>query len=232
MMMRTAFIIGILQVFYFQSAAQQDQSFRINSVKGDTGRFYRSVYRYPQFINGYIFFKNQKVASALLNYNRLSGQILFVSTKGDTLEPANPGDIQLVALAQDTFYYYDKTYVELISHYKEGINLFKKETIQYNGTEKKGAYGGYSNTTAANSIDKVSDENDMKKIGVDENVLYVSSSHYYLAGPDHHFLPAGKKNFKKLFPKKEEKLNDYLLKNKLTYNDEKELLALLDYLHN
>ncbi len=58
MMIRTAIIIWLLQVLYFQSAAQQDQSFRVNSVKGDTGRFYRSVYRYPQFVKGYIFFKN------------------------------------------------------------------------------------------------------------------------------------------------------------------------------
>ncbi len=136
------------------------------------------------------------MASALLNYNRLSGQILFVNTKGDTLEPANPGRYTIGGhMHRILFIISTKHMSNSVSHYKEAINLFKKETIQYNGTEKKGAYGGYSNTTAANSIDKVSDENDIKKIGVDENVLYVSSTHYYLAGPDHHFLPASKKKF-------------------------------------
>lgn len=82
-----------------------------------------------------------------------------------------------------------------LHNYGDGINLYKKETIQYNGKEKKGAYGGYSATTAANSVNKVSSENNIEKINVDENSLYVSTTSYYLANPSGRSCPAVKKNF-------------------------------------
>lgn len=230
--MRISIIILLSQLMYFNTQAQKDQSFRMNSVSGDSSGFYRSIYRYPQFKKGYILFKNQNLASALLNYNRLSGQILFINLKGDTLEPADPGSIQSVSISKDTFQYFDKGYIELITHFGGSINLYRKEMIQYNGKEKKGAYGGYSTTTAANSIDKVSNENNIEKIGVDENILYASSTHYYFASPSGNFFSTTKKNLKKLFSQKEKELNEYLAKNKINYNNEQDLLKIIDWLQN
>ena len=227
--MRIIPLIVLAQLMYFHAAAQQDQAFRINSVNADSSGYYRSVYGYPKFTEGYILSSDGKIASALLNYNRLSGQILFIDRKGDTLEFADPGSFRYVAILKDTFYYFDKAYLKLISHYNT-INLYKKETIQYSGKEKKGAYGGYSGTTAANSINKVSDEIDLKKIRVDENILYASSTGYYLGAPGGNYYPAVKKNFKNIFRQKEKQLDDYLAKNKINYRAEADLLRLLDYL--
>lgn len=228
--MRIPIIILLSQLVCFHVAAQRDQSFRVNPVNNDSAGFYRSVYQYPQFTKGYILFKNQNVASAMLNYNRLSGQMLFIDAKGDTLEPADAGNIQYVAISNDTFYYFNKGYIELITHYGGGINLYRKETLQYNGKEKKGAYGGYSTTTAANSIDKISNENNIEKIGVDENSLYASSTYYYISGPDNNFRITNKTNFRKLAKGNETGLNDYLMKNKINYNNETDLVNLLYHL--
>ncbi len=227
--MRTTFILVLTQMLYFHVAAQHDQSFRLNYVNGDSSVFYRSIYLYPQFVEGHIFLKDQKIASGLLNYSRLSGQILFINSKGDTLEFANPETIEYIAIMSDKFRYFDKSFVKLVSH-NNGVNLFKKETIEYTGKEKKGAYGGYSKTTAANAIDKVPDANDLKKIGVDENDIYVSSAHFFLRDRDGTFLPAVKRSFKKLFHKKEKLLNEYLSAKKINFNDEKDLLMFLNYL--
>lgn len=229
MLKRIATIILSAQLLSFHAVAQQGQAFRINSVNADSSGYYRSVYGYPKFTEGSILSSDGKIASALLNYNRLSGQILFIDRKGDTLEFADPGSFRYVTIRKDTFYYFDKAYLKLISHYNT-INLYKKETIQYNGKEKKGAYGGYSGTTAANSINKVSDEIDLKKIGVDENILYASSTLYYLRAPGGKYYAAVKKNFSKMFPHTEKQLNDYLEKNKVTYTNETDLLRLIDYL--
>ncbi len=85
-----------------------------------------------------------------------------------------------------------------MTHYADGINLYKKETIRYTGKEKKSGYGGYSTTTAANSINKVSSENKIEKISVDENALYVPTTTYYLGSPSGKYLLAVKKNFEKV----------------------------------
>jgi hypothetical protein len=229
MLRRITPIIVLTQLLYSHAAAQQDQAFRINSINADSTGYYRSVYSYPEFTEGTILSNDGKIASALLNYKRLSGQILFINSKGDTLEFSDPGSFRYVAISEDTFYFFDKAYLKLISHYNSA-NLYKKEKIEYNGKEKKGAYGGYSSTSAANSIDKISDENDLKKIAVDENTLYVSSSRFYLRGAAGKYYPAVKKNFVKMFPQKEKQLNNYLANNKVNYRDENDLLRLLDYL--
>ncbi len=228
---RISIILLLSHLLSLHTVAQQNNSFRVNSVNGDSARFYRSFYRYPQFIQGFILLKNKNTASALVDYNQLSGQMLFINTKGDTLEISNPENISYVAILNDTFYYFDKSYIERISHY-DGVNLFKKETIQYNGRERKGAYGGYSKTAAANAIDKVPDENGIKRIGVDENTLYAISTHYYLSNVPGNLVPAVKRNFKKLFPKKGEELNEYLSKNKVNYNSGKDLFNLIEFLQN
>ena len=168
------FTITLLSLVAFSRAtAQNDQSFRVNSVDNDSALLYRSVYKYPQFTNGQILFKNKHLASALVNYNRLSGQMLFINANRDTLEFANPGEIEWVAISNDTFRFFDKNYIQTITHYPDGINLYKRETIRKTGREKKSGYGGYSNTSAASSINKVSSDNMIEKIGVDENTLYV-----------------------------------------------------------
>jgi hypothetical protein len=227
------FIIMLLPLtFSFDATAQQDQSFRINSVRSDSTGFYRSVYLYPQFANGHVLLKNKQLASALVNYNRLSGQMLFINPKGDTLEFADPEKIEWVAVSNDTFQFFDKAYIQKMTHYADGINLYKKETIRYNGKEKKSGYGGYSTTTAANSINKVSSENKIEKISVDENALYVPTTTYYLGSPSGKYLLAVKKNFEKLFVQHEKKPGEYLQQNKVNFKSDTDLLALLAWLQN
>jgi hypothetical protein len=223
-------LAGIL--LNLQAEAQSDKSFRVNSVNRDSAALINSIYLYPQFTRGYILFRNQNLASAMLNYNRLSGQIVFINPKGDTLEPAYAQDIQFIAITSDTFQFHNKAYTQLITHYTGGVNLYKTEKIKYNGKEKKGAYGGYSATTAASSVDKVSNENDIKKIGVDENALYVLSRQYYLKDSSGKFFPASKKNFKKLFLLKEKEIDEYLQKIKINYVNEIDLLNFIAYLRN
>ncbi len=211
--------------------AQSKKTYRINSIKEDSSELIRSTYRYPQFQKGVVSFKDQPLASADLNYNYLSGQILFVTPKGDQLELAKPETLGYIAIGTDTFYYVDKGYAETITHYPT-INLSKKVTIRFNGKEKKGAYGTYSTTTAASSINTFSDENVNQKIPVDENTLYATTTIYYLSDRLNNFLPATKKNFFRLFSRQENDLSDYLKNNNVHFTKGDDLLKLLAYLQN
>ena len=209
--------------------SQTRKTYRINSIKEDSGALMSSAYRYPQFEKGVVSFKNQPLASAELNYNYLSGQILFATPNGEELELAKPETLDYIAIGKDTFYYTDKGYTEKLTHYA-GINLFKKEIIKFNGREKKGAYGTYSTTTAASSINTFSDDKTTQRIPVDENTLYATNTQFYLMQDANNFVPANKKNFYKAFSKDEPKLSDYLKSNPVHYNKEEDVLRLLKYL--
>lgn len=210
-------------------AAQSKNAYRINSIKEDSSELIGSLYRYPQFQKGVVSFNNQPLASADLNYNYLSGQIVFVINKKEPLELLRPETLKYIGIGVDTFFYFDKGYVEMITHYPN-INLYKKEMIKFNGKEKKGAYGTYSATTAASSINTFSDENVNQKISVDENILYVTSTQYYLSDRLNNFFSANKKNFYKIFSKDEKKLIEYLKNNSVHFAKEEDLLKFLEYL--
>lgn len=225
-------LIFIFTVTLFLQAFPQQKSFRINSVKGDTSGFLKSVFLYPEFIRGEVILKDRRIAPALLNYNRLSGQILFINSSGDTLEISTPGKVELITVATDTFCYFENSFLQLVTHYADGINLYKKPTIKYAGNEKKGAYGNYSNTTAANSLDKVSSGTKIENLQVDENALYVHTDNFYLRSPSGKFYPAVKKNFEKLFSGKAKRTAEYPDKSKIDYKNETDLIMLLSWLQS
>lgn len=227
--MRSTIILLVLTVITNIAFGQTRKTYRINSIKEDSGALMSSAYRYPQFEKGVVSFKNQPLASADLNYNYLSGQILFATPNGQELELAKPETLDYIAIGKDTFYYIDKEYAEKLTHYP-AINLFKKETIKFNGTEKKGAYGTYSATTGASSINTFSDDKTTQRIPVDENTLYATNTQFYLRQSSNNFVPVNKKNFYKIFSKEESKLSDYLKNNSIHYNKEEDVLKLLKYL--
>src|ERR1017187_3655320 len=88
----------IAMVFLNPAAAQTNKTYRVNSIQHDSAEFSHSIYKYSEFQKGEVAFTNQPLASASLNYNYLSGQLLFISPKGDTLELAKPEALQYVAI--------------------------------------------------------------------------------------------------------------------------------------
>jgi hypothetical protein len=227
--MRILIILIFSHALLKPAAAQGDKAYRENSLDPDSSQLVRSVYQYRQFQRGDVAFKSHATVQASLNYNYLSGQMLFISDNGDTLELARPETLQYVAVGADTFYYVEKGYAEALTHLP-AINLYKKQVIKYNGTEKKGAYGTYSGTSSSSSLNTYSNENVTQRIGVDENLLYVTSRRYYLSDRFYNFLPASKKNFYRLFSSREKILTDYLKDHPVHYTNEGELLNLLQYL--
>ena len=225
-------LIIIFNIIIFQPvAAQSDKSFRENSINPDSNNPVHSIFRYQQFQKGAVSLTNHPLVWATLNYNYLSGQLLFINQKGDTLELAQPESLQYIAIGTDTFHYADNGYVEMLTHYP-AINLYKKQLIKFNGKEKKGAYGTYSGTSASSSIDTYSNETINEKIGIDENTLYATLRRYYISDRFNHFLSATKKNFFKLFSSKEKILADYLNTNPVHYGNESELRKLIEYLQS
>ncbi|MDQ6843944.1 MAG: hypothetical protein M3Z92_06275 [Bacteroidota bacterium] len=227
--MRIILLLVFAQLILKNATSQNNKSFRVNSIEKDSSDLALSVYRYPAFQKGIVSFSHQPLASAMLNYNNLSGQVLFLTPEGEMLEIASPETLQYIAIGSDTFHYVEKGYVQMLTHYPE-YNLGKKELIKYNGKEMKGAYGTYSSTTAASSINRYSDQNLNQKIPIDENTLYSMSTQYFLSDKSNKFLSVSKKNFYKLFSRQDKQLSDYLNNNTVHFNKEEDLLKLLDYL--
>ena len=226
-MKNTLFLL--LTIGCMQAAAQEDGRMTINSITRDSTALNRSVYHYPKWVPAHILFNDDKVATARVNLNRITGNFLFINAGGDSLEFAAPQDIKYIAAAGDTFVYAKQSFLQKLTHYP-GVNLYKRSLIKFTGKEKKGAYGVYSGTSASTSIDKVEGQYQQERIGVDANDVYAGITDFFLSENGRQYLPASKKNIRKLFSEKEGLLDKYIENNKINYGQQEPLTRLLQYL--
>jgi len=62
-------------------------------------------YAFNDFQTGLVYFKNNALGSARMNYNAILAEVEFIDEKGDTLSLDKPETIKYITIATDTFYY-------------------------------------------------------------------------------------------------------------------------------
>src|SRR5215213_9211252 len=152
--MRKLLICWLTIFLCYNGCTQDNNAVVINPAKQNESKLFEKMYRYSQFVEGKAVYKNGGITESRFNYNYLTNRILFINLKGDTLELANGEDFDKITIRSDTFYYHNKEFIQQLTHYTF-YNLFLKTSLRYNGREKKGAYGGYSGTSASTSISDI-----------------------------------------------------------------------------
>src|SRR5215213_4691907 len=111
-----------------------------------------NIFFLPQFINGKVFFRNGMVSAAMMNYNSLNDQMLFISPKGDTLALNEEKTINFIALDKDTFYYVDG-YIRLLTS-NSVVRLAEKKVWEIADIQKMGSHNRPAITYASTSLRK------------------------------------------------------------------------------
>lgn len=190
------------------------------------------IYHYPNFIAAQIFFRNNTVSDALLNYNYLNGEIEFISPDNDTLAISKKQmlDIEKVVVDTSTFFYNDG-YLELVDQNDVG-RLLKKQMYVVAKREKIGGYGQPSSTSAIDSYGSFQESYGIRQynLKVRENITLVLRTNYFFGDRYHVILPANKKNLYKIFRSKKKLIDSYLAANNVDFRkpaDIKKLFAFL-----
>ena len=220
-------------VLFTSGFCQEKKTVKINPAHDEKVNFLSpAFYQYKNFLDGKIMFRDNSVSTAMLNYNRVLGEVHFISPKGDTLQLAHPETMTAIIIGVDTFYYFEKCYGQLLTH-NGNVNLGVKNILKYIGKEKKGAYGTYSAVASITSYDGYTpDDQITEKMVMDENSIFQYITSYYLVDPFHNFMIANKKNFHKMFSGKQKQLSAYLDTNRVDFRKENDLKKLIEYLHN
>ncbi|HTM92475.1 MAG TPA: hypothetical protein VL095_08660 [Flavisolibacter sp.] len=223
-------LFGSLILFFYNVKAQDNNTVVINAARQNESELVKKMYRYPQFLEGRAYYKNGGITDSRFNYNYLTNLILFISPKGDTLELAQGESFDKITIGTDTFCYANKIFIQQLTH-ASTCNLFVKTFLRYNGREKKGAYGGYSSTSASSSISEMyaSTGPGVGKLTADENIIYVFDYSYYLSGKFGKFYPATKKGVYDMFSKKQKQLKEFLETNKIDLNKKEDLEKLVEF---
>ena len=190
------------------------------------------IYHFPNFTEGKIFFRNNTITDARLNYNYLNGEIEFISPRNDTLAISKEQMLNIERVIIDTStFFYNKGYLELVEQSAVG-KLLKKQMFDVVKREKIGGYGQPSSTSAIESYGSFADNNSPREFNlkVRENITLVLKTNYFFGDQYHMVLPANKKNIYKVYRSKKELIDSYLKENVVDFNKPEDLKKIFDFL--
>lgn len=220
----------ILLLISFGTFAQESNIFMVNTMKDDVSEFTRKLYKYKDFKDGYVIFKDSAVGGGRLNYHRLFDQVHFITGNGDTLTLKDPASIRVISIGRDSFYYFNKGFLQKLS-FNEKINLAMKPAVRYIGKEKKALYGSYTEIGSVDELTTFSpDEFRTFYLGQDANLKFRYVNTFYFADRFNNFFPATRATLSDMFPDKEQEIKKFVSENKIDFDKEDHLLQLLGFL--
>lgn len=230
MIMKTRLLLLFILISYATLRAQDSTLVTVKSGSSISDVLTTTdVYLYPQFVRGTVSFKNGTTAGAMMNYNSLIDQLLFIDPKGDTLALRDEKTLQLISLGNDTFFY-DEGYVRLVAS-NSVVKLAERQVWEVADIRKIGSHNRPSATFAVTSYSTLTDRfGKTHDLLLNEDLLLRKKPAYYLGDRYNHFVPASKKNLLLLFPKEQNKLSTYLNENKVNFDRKADLEKLAQFL--
>jgi hypothetical protein len=226
--MKKAIIITCVFIFSISFLyAQKTESIKVSGTEY-TDFIAKNEYKYPAYSKAEIAFKNGVVARARINYDNFKNVMKYLGDKGDTLEIANPEDINYIAIGPDSIFY-DKGYFQWVAS-SATARLVARHTFKEGPRALVGAFGTASpakhveSRTAFLNNDGIS----TKQLAKNEEVTFIKETTYYISPinkTEHNFVLATKKNIDKLFPKR--KVEDFIKENRINLNKEQDLIDLM-----
>jgi len=186
-------------------------------------------FKYPEFTQGKVVFKDGTSTVTKLNYSLLVGEIQFVAS-GDTMAIANEKNIKFVQIMLDTFYY-DNGYLEAVAGHDPAIMAVKRY-VKLADIQKEGPMGTRSSTNSAQTWGTVIDQGHLKNahLVVQEDLVLSKNTDYYIGNTMKGFVPFKKVNVLNLYPKNKKSIEEFLKKNKVNFKTKDDLVKLAEFI--
>jgi hypothetical protein len=184
-------------------------------------------YRYPEFITGRIYVKSGVYSEYKLNYDFLNGEMEYIRSR-DTLAISNTRDIRYITVTQDTFYYDNGSYFELLPG--STLKVFLKQYIRLKETLKKDSYGTASSGSSTTSYGSMPVNGNFYALTANEDMVFQRTLEYCLPASTGGFVPYTKKSVLQLFPEDEDAIKVFLKSNKIKFDNRDDLIKLAGFL--
>jgi len=222
------FLFGFISFFLFQNSLLGQATDRIVIKAGQNiSDVYNTIYRYPEFTMGKVYFINGDSSGGRLNYNLITESIQFISPIGDTLSIDDEKTISYVLIKNDTFFYEDG-YLQLLKNYNI-IKLAFRERIKLADKQRVGAFGISSSTQNIESKETFFADR-THSLTIAEDLILIRESRFYLKYGSKRFVEITRNNLLKLFPKKKESIEKFLKENNTNLHDAEDLEKMVQYL--
>ena len=243
--MKQLFLMVVLAAITFSATAQTQRITKtvaggsdLNTVLAD------ERFLFDGFKESLVFFENSSITKAMMNYNLLSGEMMFINKAGDTLTLKPTANIATIVIEERFFKYISKHYYEVLaSDTGDETALLIRRYIEQGTPVKYGAYGIASPTAAidnqasmtfATSVDgstgdvNVNTTTSNKAVSTDTEIRFQRKDVYMLA-QGKKVRTADKKGFLKIFSKYKTAIESYLEQSSVDFKKEQDILRLYNY---
>lgn len=185
-------------------------------------------YVFAQFTKGTVKLKDGRTETPLLNYNKLTEEIIFINN-GQNLSLTRLETIDTVTIQNRKFVPQGKGFYELVI--KAPISLFMqyKARLQMVGNEV--GYGGTSLVSATTNISSLTSSGMLYSLKLPPQYNVEDDSHNWIRKDAILYLADNERDIKKIFPEKETEIKVFFKTNKLklkNLNDAKKLVEFLN----
>jgi hypothetical protein len=188
-----------------------------------------SHYLFPEFTQGVVLLKTGKKDAKLLNYNSLTGEMVF-DHNGTKLAiaKADLGRIDSVFIKERKFIVLNNTFVELLHHSTWDLYAQYKCDLKEQG--KDAGYGGTSQTSAISSPASVYLGGNVYGLTLPDDFEIIPYTSYWLKKKGELTEFTSIKQLKKLYKDQKDAFNTYLEKHEVKYENPESILQLLEHL--
>ena len=186
-----------------------------------------SHYVFPKFIKGSVLMKSGIKSEAMLNYNALTEEMIFIKD-GKNLALTRLEEIDTVYVGETKFFLIKNKFVEILYHNKYDLYAGRKGSIVDPG--KPAAYGGTSQTSSTTSYSSFLSNGQAYNLQLPVGVETKASTDYWLKkdGKTEIFLSI--RQLSKLFDDKSDAFKKYVKENKIKYENEESLIGLIKFM--
>ena len=181
---------------------------------------------YPDYQQGFVYFKDGRRSSVLLNYNTEVEEMLY---KKDSIAwaIANPEEIAVIDIQGDKFVYFKrKVFYQLVETGLGTLYIEWKSVVVSQG--KASGYGGYSSTAAISSYSSIREGGTITKLSPNEKFTIQPGNRYWIKNKKGKYMNVTTLSLiQKNFPDKD--IKTYCQKNKLDCMKPSDMKRIMAY---
>ena len=186
-----------------------------------------SHYIFPEFIKGTVLMKTGVKNVTMLNYNALTEEMIFDSN-GKKLAFAHVDQIDTVYIDGRKFFPVENKFVEPI--YRNKLELYAIHKCSLVDPGKPAAYGGTSQTSATTTYSSFLSGGQAYELQLPEGTQTKPYTEYWLKKEGKLTMFVSLRQLSKLFSDKSDSFKKYVKENKVDYEKEETLIAVVKYI--
>jgi len=188
-----------------------------------------SHYVFPDFTDGSVLMKSGNRLQALLNYNALSEEMIFVDKDRKlAISREEKEKVDTVYIKGRKFFVLDSRFLELL--YQSGYELYAEHKCDVKFPGQPAAYGGTSETSSVTAISGIYSGGVLYELKLPEDFKIKQYLVYWLKkdGKINKFVNL--KQLNKIFRDRKDQIQEYVSSNKTDYVDMESMVRLIRYL--